>query len=467
MLIALVGVAALFSAGGLIAYFLKLEGEGRRHVVVIILFSFLLAEMVLQRDALSAGVGIFRIPLGTLDARPADIIVPPALAARALTAKVPRQISIAALLWTSFIIAYAAAAPFGVMSGNPLPDVVGQLRGVLLGAGIMILVAGIDVQKLVANDRIPRIGRVVGSLGAVLILTHFSGLSVSLDVPIVGFRALGALGADARTLFPILGAIVIIVELVGGRRRLSVIVPSLALVAAPLAATQGGPYLSLLVLLLTLMFASLGATWKRRLSLTAGDIGFVLAIVLGGGAASIFLSGGETPVVLDQFEEAVLSDSQATTTGERYQLWDDATAQIMDSPVWGGGLGVKGTIDRRFPLAQVSTTFHNIMFDIAARSGLAGLGLFLAALTVTFSRAISTWRRANDPLVAALAVTSMAGVVAILGRGLVSSSLEQTRITAVLFLLIGLVLACSRTVDAEPNPDQLPRNAEAAVPTAT
>jgi len=450
MLIVLVGVGAFFAAAALTGYFLKLEGEGRRHVVVGILFGFLLAEMVFQRDALSAGVGIFRIPLGSLDARPADIIVPLALAARALTARVPRQISLSALVWTSFIVAYAAAAPFGLMSGNPLPDVVGQLRGVLLGAAIMVLVAGIDVQKLVANDRVSRVGRAVGIVGAVLFVTHFSGLSVSLDVPVVGFRALGALGADARTLFPILGAMAILAELAVGRRRLTVMVPSLALLAAPLAATQGGPYLSLLVLILAMMLAALGATWKRRLSLTAGDIGFVLAIVLGSGAASIFLSGGEAPVVLDQFEEAVLSDRQATTTSERYQLWDDATAQIMDSPIWGGGLGVRGTIERRFPQPEVSTTFHNIMFDVAARSGLAGLGLFLAALGVSFSRTVVVWRRAKDPLVATLALSSMVGVAAILGRGLVSSTLEQTRITAALFLLIGLVLACDRAVDAEP-----------------
>jgi len=447
---ALVGVAALFATTAITAYFVRLETEGRRHVVLNIVLVALLAEMVFHPNALGTQVGVFRIPLGSLDARPADVIVPLALAARALTTKLPLQISVSAIGWASFIVAYLAAAPFGVLSGNPQSDVIGQLRGVALGAGIMILVAGIDVAKFVANDRVARAGRVVGVLGATLLATHFSGYSVSLDVPLVGFKALGALGSDARTLFPVLGVMAIAVELSNGRRRLSVVIPSLALVATPVAATQGGPYLSLLVLMMVLTLMALGATWRRRLKLTAGDVGFVLSLVASIGAASIFLSGGQSPAVLDQFEEAVLSDAQATTTSERYQLWDDATEQIIASPIWGGGLGVRGTIDRRFPASPVSTTFHNVMFDIAARSGLAGLGLFLAAVTISFARSIAIWRNAKDPVIAAVAMTSMAGFVGILGRGLVSSSLEQTRITAALFILVGLVLACDQSLAAQP-----------------
>ena len=452
MWIVLVAVAALLAAGSLMAYFLGLEAAGRRHVVVLIVLGFLFVEMLFQPDGINTDLGLLRIPLGPFDARPADVIIPLAVAARALSAPMPKRVSIAALIWTSFSIWYTVAAVVGVLNGHAQADVIVQLRGVLIGAGLLVLVAGIDIAKFVANDRLPRIGRAVGTVGVVLLVTHLSEITLTFNAPVIGFNLLGALGSDARTLFPILGMMAIIVDVTGGRRRISVVLPSLALVATPVASTQGGPYLSLLILLVSLTIVALGATWRRRLSLTALDIGFILSLVLAVGAISVFASGGETPTVVDQFEEAVLSDTQSTTTSERFLLWSDALDEIEAAPLWGSGLGTLGTIERPFPAKPVTTTFHNVFFDISARSGLVGLGLFLAALSATVGRALATWRNHRDPFVAAIAMTSMLGILAILGRALVSSSLEHTRVAVALFVLIGLVLAAEKSDPQGPLP---------------
>lgn len=447
MAIELVGLAALLAAAGIVGYFIKLERENRRHVVIQILLVALLLEILMQPDGNGAEIGLFRIPIGPFDARPADLIVPLGLAARALSSHVPRRLSAAALLWICFIVWYGAGAPVGFLNGNPLSDVIAQGRGVIIGGGLMILVAGIDVREFVANDRIQRAGRFVGVIGTLLLVTHFSGIAFTLDVPVVGFRNLGALDSDARTLFPILGVMAITAEVSGARRRLSVIIPSFALISTPIAATQGGPYLSLLVLLAGLTFVALGTTWKRRMNLTALDVGFVLSMFLVIGAGSILTSGGSSPAFVDQFEEAVLSDTQATTTGERFQLWDQAGEIVAESPVWGVGLGVFGTIERTFPNGEVDTTFHNVPLDIAARTGLVGAFLAAAALGLTLRHGATVWRKSESMIIASVAMTSCLGLLAVSGRALVASSLEHTRITVGFFLLVGLVMACWNTYE--------------------
>ncbi len=462
MALALVGITALLGAAGLTSYFIKLETEGRRHVVVRILLALLLLEMVVQPDAFRTPIGLFRLPLGPFDARPADIVIPLALIARTLTSKVPRYVSAPVLMWFCFIVWYSTAGPIGYSGGHSVPMVIAQLRGPLVGVCVMIIVAGVDVNKLLGGDWLPRVGRAVGIVGAILVFTHFAELSLTLDAPIIGFRALGALGADARTMFPILGVMAIVAEVSGGRRRLMVVLPALALVAAPIAETQGGPYLAVLVLLLLLTLVALGSTWRRRVQLTAVDVGFVFSLFLIVGAVSVFASGGASPAFVDQFEEAVLSDTQATTTNERFQLWSEATDVITASPITGAGLGVQGTIERKFPAPEVTTAFHNVLFDIAARSGVVGLGFFLLALVMTVRSAARVWERHEDSVIAGLAMTSMLGAFAILGRALVSSSFEHTRVTVGLFLLIGLVLASEKTLYSSPSDDGMERRTRPA-----
>ena len=451
MPIELIALAGLLAAAGMIGLFIRLEVQEKRHVAVQMVLIALLLEIVLQPDGTSAQVGLLRLPLGPFDARPADVIVPLALAARSLGSSVPRTMRIASLLWLCFLVWYVSAGAFGILNGNASSDVIAQIRGVMIGSGLMVLVAGIDPRALVAKDRLQRAGRLVGVMGAILLITHFAKLSWDLDIPVVPIRNLGALDSDARTLFPILGVMAACAELASGRRRFSVILPAFALLATPVAATQGGPYLSLLVMLAVLTVVATGPTWKRRMNLTAADIGFVLSIFLIVGAVSIFSSGGSTPVFVDQFEEAVLSDSQATTTGERFQLWSDAGEIIAGSPVWGDGLGVFGTIDRRFPNPSVETTFHNVALDIAARSGAVGVLIATAALAATMTSALAVWREHDDAVVASVAMTSMLGLLALFGRAQVASSLEHTRITVAFFLLVGLVLACANSSD-EPEP---------------
>ena len=454
MAIELVAIAALLGAAAMVSFFVRLENEGRSHVVVQILLVALLYELVVHASFQRVPVGVFRVPLGPFDARPADLLVPLALAARAFGAVVPRQIRIAALLWGCFSVWYLAQAPVGILNGNESSDVIAQGRGIMIGAGLMVLVSGIDITKLVAGERLQKAGRIVGVVGAVLFLTHFAKLSFRFDAPIIGFDELGALGGDSRTLFPILGLMALMAEISSGKRRMTVIVPSFALLVTPVAATQGGPYLSLLLMMTLLTIVAAGSTWKRRMNLTAVDVGFVLSLFLIIGAVSVFSSGGAKPVFVDQFEEAVLSDSQATTTGERYQLWDEAGDIIAASPIWGDGLGVFGTIERRFPNNAIDTTFHNVPLDIAARTGLVGAALASAAMAATAFQALKVWRRHANPVVASVAMTAMLGSCAIMARAFVSSSIEHPRVTVAYFLLIGLVLACARSLDEATESEQ-------------
>ena len=140
-------------------------------------------------------------------------------------------------------------------------------------------------------------------------------------------------------------------------------------------------------------------------------------------------------------EDAVLSDSQQTTTNERYQLWDEAVEKFYESPVWGYGVGVKGTIERSWPQPSGKATFHNIIFDISMRSGGAGVLLFLGSLVATVVAALLVWFRCRNDTVAVMSLACMLGMTAILSRGGVSSMLEASRMSLAVGLLSGLILS--------------------------
>lgn len=447
---ALVGLAALLVAGAFFAIFLRLEVSQRRHVEAQIIIVLLFLEQLIHPNEAQTVVGLFRIPVGPIDMRPIDFVVVAALAARVATSKLPARVSRSALLWAGFALWYAVSGIVGYLNGHPTSDVVFQGRLLISGIGVLVVVAGCDIRKLIGSDALSRFGRVVGLVTMVLFVTHLSGIAFSLSAPLIGFRAVGSLGGDARTMLPSLGVATLLCEVSVGRRRLSVIGPGAVMIVSPIVASQAGPYLSLMAVLLILLVVATTPTWRQRTQLSASDVVFSVLAVAGLVAIGLFASGGRSPAFVGQFEEAVLSDSQSTTTSERVQLWDEATARIAASPVWGEGLGVRGTIERPWPQPQVQATFHNVGFDIAVRSGLVGLGLLSLALVSTLFDARRVWLEHARSSIATLALAATVAVAAMGSRSMVSSAFERSRVVAALFFAIGVIFAARRDLDDVP-----------------
>ncbi|MCB0989784.1 MAG: O-antigen ligase family protein [Acidimicrobiales bacterium] len=432
--------AALIGLGVSLALFLKLERSGKPETAVRLLAIILIFELLAAPNEAGQPVGLFRVPVG-VDLRPGDFIIPVAVLARILARPLPHWIGVPAMLWASFYAWYSVAVVTGIAWGNPMSDVIFQSRSIVSLAGAMFVAAGVDASKIFAPESIARFGRFFGWIAVVIAVAHLTLTPLSLNVPVFAVKQLGILGGDARTVLPVLGMFTLAAEVLNQRRRPSVLIPGAAVFMTPFVAVQAGPYLAALTLVLLVVGFSLTSTWRRRVGLKALDIAIVGSALVTLGAASIFLSGGQSPAVVAQFEDAVLSDSQQTTTNERYQLWDEAVEKFYESPVWGYGVGVKGTIERSWPQPSGKATFHNIIFDISMRSGGAGVLLFLGSLVATVVAALLVWFRCRNDTVAVMSLACMLGMTAILSRGGVSSMLEASRMSLAVGLLSGLILS--------------------------
>jgi O-antigen ligase len=91
-------------------------------------------------------------------------------------------------------------------------------------------------------------------------------------------------------------------------------------------------------------------------------------------------------------------------------------------------------------VAQSKLT-HNILLDLALRTGVVGLILFVVAVALTFRDGVRTWLRQSDDRIAALALACTAALAALLAKGMVESLFEKYRLAVFLGLLVGVMIS--------------------------
>ena len=125
----------------------------------------------------------------------------------------------------------------------------------------------------------------------------------------------------------------------------------------------------------------------------------------------------------------------------RVNQWNAAPLVIDDRPWTGWGLGKTYLYYDPGPKSFIRTNLtHNIGLDLLLRTGVIGLGLFIAAVLASIAVGIRMWRKASDPLVAAFALASSAIVLALVSKGLVESLFEKYRLAALMGLIVGIGL---------------------------
>jgi putative inorganic carbon (HCO3(-)) transporter len=136
---------------------------------------------------------------------------------------------------------------------------------------------------------------------------------------------------------------------------------------------------------------------------------------------------------------------------DRPAIWAEARREILAHPFLGEGAG-------GFPAASVTATSearttyashaHNLLLTWAAETGLPGAALILAFVVQAgwaMSRARRALLRSGRPMIDLAMLTGVAaGLVAVLGSGLVDYTLRNSSIFVSAFGLIGLLLAASR-----------------------
>jgi O-antigen ligase len=452
-------ILALLLTGGLFAWFLRLERDGRPVVVVGFLVGLVIVESALYQSQNEVPTGIFHPEYEELSFRLLDVVIPVAILARMLQRA--RTLPYASgLLWLALLAWLATAGLIGAYDGNPL-RIVAFHGKVIIYLGALLLAAGVPLEDYLAKGRLERFLGWTAGLALVLVATDVAKVTITHDLPILPLQELGTLGSDLATIFTGLGALALALGLFALERRGRLLAAAAVLLATPAVADQRAAFIALAVSLATVVAGMLLSRRRVHVTPTEGALAIaaVTAIVLVSAIPDLV---GDQPVKLPLQEELTTtftSYEEVLTTRDRLNQWSAAVPLIGERPILGWGLGKEYTYydPGHLVFKQIDLT-HNIFGDLLLRAGGVGLALFLLALGFTAVALLRAWWTQGDDRAAAFALGTGALVAGLLGKGMAESIFEKYRLAVMLGLGLGVMIAAG-----VPSRSRRPR----AVPAAT
>ena len=435
MLIVIAAAGLLLIA--LLSWFYMLEQRDERHTIFLVLVFTLIVEAVLAGPAADVPVGILRPRIGGQDFRPPDLVIVAALGAH-LLAGGGRRISAQAAAWATFISVYVLGAAIGILNDLPMSDVLFQGKAAFYLLGGIVVASGADVRRVF--DSVGKLGVALAILVPIGVPIRTARIRFTVDTPIQRLRGLGLMSNDTITILVLVGAAVIITEACRRTPRLAVLVAGGVLLLAPIAGKQRASYLVLGFVILALAVLQMGVTWRRRSSVTGVEVMLGCAALFGVVIAG-FLATASPGVVVGQVENAFGGANEQRSAQARVLLYDEALSKISDNPVIGSGVGTTvlrqvGSTNQELPAAA-----HNIVLDIALRTGVVGLALLTVAIGVSMIRGVSIWRSNIDNAVAAVAISCVVVMLGVVTKGMVEPALDKFRLSLLLGLSVGGLLA--------------------------
>jgi len=448
---ALVLLTPVVMLGGLFfGYLVRLERDGRVHVVVLIILGLVVADAFLNGTQRTVPAGLFRPTLGGLDVRLPDLVIPLALAARLVTARSYRPLATRSLVWIAFFAWYGVGMVVGYFFNNPVDIILFQSKLLLWMGGGMIIASRANLGLLVSSQAYVRGVQFVGAVGGLLLVMRIAGIQFAMNLPGVPLPKIGDYSADASTLAVLIGLPMLLLELAREVRRVSVVLPCLALLLMPFGATQGAAFVGLGVSILLVLMVSATPEWRRRVRVRPMEIVLFASAVVGLGLFAGVVSGSQVEITQtfeENIEEALFADVQETTTALRVELWQEAWEEISADPLFAAGVGARVALNLTWPRTPTLSEAHNIYWDVALRLGLIGIGLFLFAFVKTIGSVISVWRRHYDDLVATFVLGLGIALAGLAAKGFAESILEKYRLIVVAGIFIGFVFAAASELD--------------------
>lgn len=136
-----------------------------------------------------------------------------------------------------------------------------------------------------------------------------------------------------------------------------------------------------------------------------------------------------------------IPDSRAMTTAIRFNLWKEALVVWKRAPLTGSGLNTYARVSpKNGTFAESGVYPHNCYLQMAAETGLLGLGSFLWFLVAFFQAGLRYWERCRDFLLLGL----MCGILAFLVHSFVDSNLYQLQLAVLFWFMLGLAVAVMR-----------------------
>lgn len=177
----------------------------------------------------------------------------------------------------------------------------------------------------------------------------------------------------------------------------------------------------------------------------------VLGVILAG-AAVVWLGPANVAELL------LVSDS-TNTAASRLELWQRALYVWQDFPFTGIGLGTFAqVVPVLYPLflndpAQPIPHAHNIFLQMGVDYGIPGLVAFIGLVTATLCVGISNAWRTRGTRMGWLAIGLLAGYSAYLVHGMLDAVSTNSKVSVVLWFLVGLMMVLAHAADMGPQPE--------------
>lgn len=460
--VVLLAVASL-AAFGVFAGFLRLERAEKRMTTVLVIFGLVLIESWIYPNQSLIPAGLFHPMLGGsggsgvggaesgLSFRLPEILVPMAFVARLLARRQPLRLRAASLWWLAFLAWLATAAIIGVENGNSANLALFEGKAIAY-IGFFVLVAGVPASEFAHGHTFRRFLYCSGVIAAIGIVLNQLRASISLAIPGVPISNMGAMGADAATIFLALGLIAAAIAICSEHQRTRLIIASLPLLFASLVAEQRAALIAMAVAL-ALFTMAIAIGWKRIRStpteLALGASTFIALLLIPVLVTAVV--GRRQPTVPFSSTVNAAFDTQAKrlSAQDRLNQWATARQLISEHPIIGSGLGFTYQFyDPGYKVFVTTDLTHDIALDLLIRVGAIGLALFVIALAITLFDGIWVWLRHPDALVAAVALACACALCGLVAKGMVESIFEKYRLATLLGFLVGAIASTKLSVAA-------------------
>jgi O-antigen ligase len=443
-----------FAAAAAIAVlmcFYRLERRGRSIVVAqtVIVVLVLDASLYSTTNA-TVLISVFHLSSGGQNIRLTQVLLLLALIAKLCAKGLPRRLDAASGWWLAFFVWYTAAAFVGLSNGNAQALVTNRAFLVIEAGGMIVLTSSVSIEEWLSERGLARLLRITGVIAGVMFVLATLHVRANGHLPYLPLAGFGDLGPDAATIFLSLGLMGLAMEVTRRTRRRGVLLSSAVLVVAHSASAQRATRLDLVVSVAAFVLILL-LPRRRRFFVRGGELVLVALAIMAVFAVPIFARAvrgnsdasvlAAVPVVSTAAHVASTSYRQGSVQS-RYNEWAAARPLIGQSPLTGYGLGETFTHydvgTRSFVTFDLT---NNIALDLLLRTGAAGLALFLMALIASLAAGWRAWRDSPVDEGALLAAMASAVLLGLLGKGMVESILNEYRLTPLLGLIVGLVLA--------------------------
>jgi O-antigen ligase len=434
----------IFIAGGaLFAWFYKLALANRQITIVTLILGLIAIETTLY-EKITVPTGIFHPSIGSFQVRTIDLVILTAVVANAAAGR-PRVVSRTAFFWVVFGLWIASEGVIGFLNGNSRTFIGYEVKAILYLA-LFAVASRVPLRDPRTRRSLERFLYFTAVLVAFTVTLGAIGTRIHINAPGLRGAQLGHIGSIGATLFVGFGILALAIAICSERRRFPLLLAAVPLLVPPLMAHQRASLLNFVVSLGALVF--LLPIARHRLRATFVEVALVFLAALAFVALPTLIGGVVESKRIIPFShslsEAISGGEKKLSAQDRVNQLHEARKLIVQRPVTGWGLGQTITFyEVGFQQFFTSYLTHNVIADLLLRCGIIGLVLFLLAIGSSLAQGIGAWRHASDPLVAAIALASIAIIGGWIAHGMVESLFEHVQLAPLLALSLGFVQAAA------------------------